>query len=328
LLNDFNVSEMKVNLKKTMVVLILAALTLSGFSILLGPGVKAETSDVKVLSYSWYVAPINTVLAAYTGDLVAVGEVQNVGSNVLGSVFVVGTAYNSTGRILASEEAQAYVYDLLPGQKAPFYIDFIPQNSVTQDQSWVPSVSNVTVSVVYASETNAAQYSGLTSAGVKASDVDGAYTVTGTVQNNGSETVGYVWVDTTFYNSSGSVVGFNYTNYLVDSFAPGQSVPFTVTPTDNSEELSSEITSYSLLIQSEPLTTSASPTPSASTYSSLEPTATPTSSLSGKYSGSLDLIYAVIVIVVIVVVAAMALVFLRKSHNLPPPPPQPPSPAL
>ena len=45
------------------------------------PRVKAQTSEAQVLSYSWYVAPADTNQAEYVGDLVAVGEVQNVGSN-------------------------------------------------------------------------------------------------------------------------------------------------------------------------------------------------------------------------------------------------------
>ena len=146
--------------------------------------------------------------------MVAVGEVENVGSNVIGSVFVIGYAYNSTGAILDSNGADAYAYYLLPGQKAPFYIDFIPESSITEDQSWVPSVSNVTVEVAYVIDTNATQYSGLTSTVTSASNVDGTYTVTGTVQNTGDETAGNVWVDTTFYNASGSVVGLNFTTVL------------------------------------------------------------------------------------------------------------------
>ena len=318
---------MKGNLKKTIGIVILAVLTLAAFSMLLSPSVRADSSEVKILSYSWYVAPSNTVLAMYAGDLVAVGEIENVGSNVIGTAVISGNAYNSTGGILASNDARAYIYALLPGQKAPFYIDFTPEESITQDQSWVPSVSNVTVEATYVSDTSATQYSGLTSTGVSASNVDGAFTVAGTVQNNGSETTGLVWVDTTFYNASGSVVGLNYTNYLdylSGSLAPGGSMPFTATPTDNTVQLSSEITSYSLLIQSEPLTISASPTPSPSP--SATPTSSPTVSPSVQSSGSSGFILAIVGAVVIVAVAATALAFLRKRRNLPPPPPPLPPP--
>jgi hypothetical protein len=88
------------------------------------------------------------------------------------------------------------------------------------------------------------------------------YTVTGSIHNNGPETTGNVWIEATFYNSSGSVVGLNFTNYLTSSLVAGESVPFTVTPTDNTGKLTNEITSYSLLIQSNPFTISPSPSPS------------------------------------------------------------------
>ena len=317
--------KMRGNLKKTMVIVIVAALALSAFSTLLDPSVKAQTTEANVLSYTWYIAPVNTALAEWAGDLVAVGEIQNVGSTSIGTAFIVGNAYNSTGGFLASNEAQVYIYDLQPGQTAPFYLDFTPENSVTQDQSWVPYATNVTVEVTYVTAFNGTQFS-LTSTGVSASNVDDTYTVTGTVQNTGSQTAGEVWVDTTFYNSSGSVIGLNFTNYLTDSFAPGQSLPFSASPTDNSAQLSSEIANYSVLVQAEPLSNSPSTTPFP--ISSSQPTSTPTqtSSISGKSSSSPSLIYIVIIIVVIAIVAATTLVFMRKRHNLPTPPPPPPPP--
>ena len=220
---------MRNNLKKILTAVILTALILATFIMLTAPApsVRADTSEVNVVSYSWYVAPSNTIMAENPGDLVAVGEIQNVGSNVIGSAYVAGYAYNSTGGVLDSQETLAYFQDLLPGQKAPFYIDFLPESSPTQDQTWVPSVTNVTVQATYVSDTNAAQYSGLTiPQGSTTSSVDstGTYTVTGTVKNTGNETAGNVYVDATFYNSSGSVISLYITNYLSSSLAPGASV--------------------------------------------------------------------------------------------------------
>jgi hypothetical protein len=314
---------MKSNLKKTIAVVILAVLTLSAFSTLLSPSVRAQSSEVKVLSYSWYVAPSTTVLAEYSGDLVAVGEIQNVGSSVIG-VYATGVAYNSSGTALDSNQAYFFMNALLPGQKAPFYVDFTPENSITEDQSWESSVSNVSVIVNSVFDINTTQYSGLTSTVSSASNVDGTYTVTGTVHNTGSETADNVFVDATFYNSSGSVVGMDFTGFLSTSLSPGTSVPFTATPTDNPAELSNgAITSYSLLVQSTPVTPSASPSPSPSTSTlpTSSPTVSPTASGSVKSSGSSGLIYAAVGTAVIVIVAVTALVFQRKRHNLPPPPP-------
>jgi hypothetical protein len=321
---------MKSNLKKTIAVVILAVLTLSAFSTLLSPSVRAQSSEVKVLSYSWYVAPSTTVIAVYPGDLVAVGEIQNVGSSVIGSIAAMGYAFNSTSAApLDSSEVSVFMYTLLPGQKAPFYIDFIPENSITGDQSWVPSVTNVSIVISSVTNTNATQYSGLTSTVSSASNVDGTYTVTGTVHNTGSETADNVFVDATFYNSSGSVVGMDFTGFLSTSLSPGTSVPFTATPTDNPAELSNgAITSYSLLVQSESATppASPSPSPSTSTLPTSSPTVSPTASASVKSSGSSGLIYAAVGTAVIVIVAVTALAFQRKRHNLPPPPP-PPAPS-
>jgi len=314
---------MKSNLKKTIGVIILAVLALAAFSTLISLGVRADSSEAKVLSYNWYVAPSNTVLAEYVGDLVVVGEVQNVGSNVISYLDVTGVAYNSSGTALNSNEVQVFGNNLLPGQKAPFYIDFTPENSITQDQSYISSVSNVVVSVGYVNDNNETPYSGLTVAS-STSYVDntGTFTVTGTIQNSGNEAAGNVLVVTTFYNSSGGVASLNFTNYLSSSFAPGDSVPFAATPTDNSAQLSSQITNYSLLIQSQPITISPTPmpTPTPTEQPNSSPTATPTT---GQPSGSSFLVYVAVGVVVIVVVILAVLVFLRRRSNLPPPPPPP-----
>ena len=307
---------------------------------LLGPKVRADASEVKVVSYSWYVAPSSSVLSENGGgDLVAVGEIQNVGSNVIGTVSVVGLAYydnstDSTQTLLDSNNAYIYINDLPAGQKAPFYIDFIPENSITNDTSWVSSVNNVTVLVNYAGDTNATQYSGLTTSAVTSSvDSSGTFTVTGTVQNTGDQTAEYIWVDTTFYNASGTVVAMNYTNYLIDSFAPGQSLPFTATPTDNTVQLSSEITNYSSLVQYTSLTASPTPTPSPTPTATptSTPTASPTPTRSPVFTLSWLTYLAVGAIVIVVVVIAVTVLLLRKRHenaqfDLPPPPPPPPPP--
>jgi hypothetical protein len=306
---------------------------------LLGPKVRADTSEVKVVSYSWYVAPSSSVLSENGGgDLVAVGEIQNVGSNVIGTVSVVGLAYydnstDSTQTLLDSNNAYIYINNLPAGQTAPFYIDFIPENSITNDTSWVSSVNNVTVSVNYANDTDTAIYSGLTIPSSTYDDSSGTFTVTGTVNNTGDQTAEYIWVDTTFYNASGTVVAMNFTNYLSDSLAPGQSAPFTAIPTDNTVQLSSEITNYSLLVQYTSLT--ASPTPTPSPTPTATPTSTPTASPTPPQSPASTLSWltyiAVGAIVIVVVVIAVTVLLLRKRHenaqfDLPPPPPPPPPP--
>ena len=134
-------------MKKIITAVILAALIVAAFSLLPAPPVRAQTSQAKILSYTWYTAPANTVLAAYIGDLVAVGEIQNVGSNVINYVDITAFAYNSTNQLLNSGTGIVYGTNLLPGQKAPFYVDFNPEYSLSQSNSYVSSVTNVTILV-------------------------------------------------------------------------------------------------------------------------------------------------------------------------------------
>jgi len=322
-------------LKKTITAVILVVLIVAAFSMLLSvPHARADTSEANVLSYTWYAAPTDTVIAEYIDDLVAVGEVQNVGSNVIGYMMVAGAAYNSTGQLLDSATGIVFGNNLLPGQKAPFYLDFNPVNSVTQDNTYVSSVTNVTVLVSYVNDATETPYSDLsipTGAVTSYLDNTGTFTVSGTVHNTGDETTGNVWVVTTFYNASGTVLGLNYTNFLSNSLAPGNSVHFTATPTDNTVQLSSEIANYAVLIQSSPLTVSATPTPSPSPSHSPTPTPTPsTQTTQSPAPISSGLIYAVVGAIVIVVVVLAALLLLRKRHKNaqfePPPPPPPPPP--
>jgi hypothetical protein len=126
-------------LKKIITVFIIAVLFLSAFTVISGY-VKADVSEVSVISYSSYVAPSNTVAALAPGDLITVGEVMNIGSDIVSNVTVQGTAFSASGQTLAVTSAEAFVYDMLPGQKAPFYLDFSASSGLTQDLSWVPSL--------------------------------------------------------------------------------------------------------------------------------------------------------------------------------------------
>jgi hypothetical protein len=315
-LHTFIMFGRKGNLKKTIVVVILAALTLAAFSMLPAPNVRAAASEAQVLSYSWYVAPSGTLMAAEAGDLIVVGEVQNIGSNVIGNVTVEGTALSSTGQTLATTSVQAFVYHMLPGQKAPFYLDFTAQSSTSQDLSWVSSVSTITVSVSSVDDTYERQYTGLTipNPGGNTSYIDsnGTYTVYGTFVNTGNQAAVDPWVVATFYNASGTVIGLNYTEYLISSLPPGDPVRFFATPADNTALLSSEIASYSLQIDSLTMTNS----------TSSSPTSSPTASSSTSTAQLPTLPIVVVVVVVVVVIAALML--LRKRQKLPPPPPPPP----
>ncbi|MGO8807682.1 MAG: FxLYD domain-containing protein [Candidatus Bathyarchaeia archaeon] len=334
-------------MKKTVASLVLFILVLGAFASLAAPHVKAQTTQATLgENYSWYVAPSNAPIALSSGDLIVVGEVQNTGTVPLGTISISGVSYNSTSENSTTEVCPAFcrligVPALLPGQKAPFYMDFSPlENGVELDSNWASSVTNVTLYLGAALNTTQTQYSDLTipAGSVNHYDNSGTYTVTGQVQNNGTQTIGDVWVLVTYYNSAGTVVAMNCTDFLDPAgsnyaLSPGNSVTFTATPVDNNAQMSSEITSYSLLVESSPYTGSttaqptaeatASPTPASSSSAGTQTTATPANSL---------LTYGAVAAVVIVVAALIALTMMRSrrksspSAPLPPPPPPPPPP--
>jgi hypothetical protein len=321
-------------LKKILIALVLVILIVSSVSLFSAPHVKADTSEAQILSYSWYVAPSTTTQAQYIGDLIVVGEVQNTGTNTLGNVVVGAEAYNDSGGFVGSAQFAAYATYLAPGQKAPFYLDFAPDittDPTTFDQDWASSVTNVTVRVLYAIDSSQTQYSGLTipAGSVSNSTTTGAYKVTGTVQNTDDQITGRVWVITTFYNASGTVVGLNYTNYISQSILPGKSATFSATPVDNTAQLSSSITSYNILIQSDP-TPIATSTPSPIITPTVQPSTSPTSSNQSTpspigISASLIIYLATIAVIVVLVILVVLLLLRRRERNaefdLPPPPP-------
>jgi hypothetical protein len=258
------------------IVVIFSVGALSAISLI--PKAEADPQDVKILSYSWYVYPDAT---GY-GDFIVVGEVQNQGTSILDHVAIQGIAYNSTSPV-ASSGCTAFVEDILPQQKAPFYMDFTYLNSYSDNMIWDTKVDHVDLRVVYANTTTAQMYQGLVITGnTSFPDLsqNGRITVNGTIKNIGNQSSGKLWVVTTFYNSTGTAIAVNYTNYLVQtSLPPNGTVSFQASPMDYNQ-LTSQITSYSLLIQNkEPTanpTPSPSPTPSPTLTLTPSPTATPT----------------------------------------------------
>ena len=325
-------------MKKIVTSVTIIILVLTAFAALSAPHVKAQTLEAKIVSYRWYVSSTSDI-TEWAGDLVAIGEIQNTGTTTIGSAFIYGTAYNSSDLAVDSEEAQVLATNILPGQKAPFCIDFVPEDSPTGDQSWVPSVTNVTVSMVTVLNSTETPYSGLTvpSSSISGSDIGGLYTLTAAIENTGNQIVGPVWAITTFYNSAGKVLSLNVTNDLTNSLAPRNSIEFTATPADNTAAISSEITNYSVIVQYGSLSTaSATPTPQGTVTSN--PTSSPRASESTPTSNSKTsplITYGIIAVVLVIVAAVVALMLLGNRRNndqfappppLPPPPPPPPPP--
>ena len=304
-------------MKKILSLLIIVVLALASFNILSLPHVSAQTTAVQILSYSSYIAPSTTTSAEYIDDLIVVGEVQNTGSNVVGSVWVIGQAYDSNGTLLASTEARALETNLAPNQKAPFYLDFIPEGSVTQDQSWVSNETSITVlvgSVINATGTSN-QYTGLTTSDLNGVNNGGTYTVSGKIQDAGDQSVGDTAVIATFYNSNGTVVALSFTD-LGAGLVPGQSTTFAVTPWDNTSTLSNEIASYVVQVNSTPVAPIATPEPTAA------PTTQPTYSPGGSTNPTQNTgatsptaTYALVIALVVVVIAVVSVLVLFRMRG-------------
>ena len=296
-------------MKKILAVIIIAALVLAAFTLLAG-NVKADTSEATVVTYSQYVAPSTSTLASAPGDLIVVGELRNIGANIIGNVTVQGSALSANGQTLAVTSSQAFTYYMLPGQKAPFYLDFAAQSSSTQDLSWVPSVTHVMISVTSVQDVSSRQYADVkVGYDINYTDDSGLYVVRGTVENTGNIVAQEPWVVTTFYDASGTVVGLNFTDFLTSSLSPNGGVLFFATPADNNTQLTSQIVNYAFQVDSLTLTNSTSTSP------------TPTSTGSTSPTGQIPILPIVIVVVLVVVAVAALMLFNSRRKQLPPPPP-------
>jgi hypothetical protein len=295
-------------LKKILAVIIIAALFLSTFTLLAG-NVKADASELTVLTYSQYVAPSTSTLASAPGDLIVVGELRNIGANIVGNVTVQGTALSANGQTLAVTSSQAFTYCMLPGQKAPFYLDFAAQSSSTQDLSWIPSVDHVLISVSTVQDVSKAQYADVKVVyDMNYTDSSGLYVVRGTVANTGSVVDEQPWVVTTFYDATGTVVGLNFTDYLTTTLSPNGGALFFATPADNNTALTSKIKSYSFQVDS--LTLTNSPTS----------TSTPTPTGSASPAGQIPIL-PIIIVVALIAIVVVALLLFRTKRKMPLPPP-------
>jgi hypothetical protein len=217
------------------------------------PTVFAQPENVEILSYSWYVSSL--------GNLIVVGEVQNTGNNIIESISLTGIAYSST--IEAEAESYTFVYSrqILPQQKAPFIIYFFPEDSYYGDRNWILNgVNHIEFIVTFADETENFQYPNLEIFNdASYINSNGVYMVTGRVRNTGNEATGKLWIVATFYNSTGSVIATDFSDYLSpDILEASESTSFilssiTAIPELVNEftDLSSEITDYALVLQTQ-----------------------------------------------------------------------------
>jgi cell division septation protein DedD len=315
--------ELMDQLKKITVTILLVILTLSALSLTatFTPAKAAEYDNVQVVSYSWYTYPPSTYT---TGDIIVVGEIQNVGTTTLDVVYVQALVYTDDGQAQAEKEVQVFGEDILPQQKAPFYMDVYDADAFDGNMSWMYMVDHIEFSILYAGNTTDQQFAGLqivTSSSSIDESLGNVFTVTGLIENSGTEpSPNRVWVVTTFYDDTGTVVGVNKpaTPYIQTAMSPGETMPFIAQPQDYAQ-IERQITSYSVSIQSrEQVTITPSPSPSSSATATASPTSSsssPTQSPESQQSSpSSDWIYIVAVaVVVVIIVAGMLVVSKRKK---------------
>ncbi len=320
---------------KKSIIYTVVLLTLFAFSFALIPQAHSQTANIKIVSYSWY---IDTA-----GLLDVVGEVENIGTNTVESVILNAQMTTTTGD-QQSTQTMVFVKDMLPNQKAPFYMTFFLQ--ADQTTGALPSIANVQILVAQAPTTTGYLYQDIKitaqqhSIGTGTED-KGVYWVTGTVQNTGSQTATNVRVLGTFYDTAGNVIAVGgYTDTaLSTSLAPSAKTDFKFGAYDTNETLVSsdqKIASFTLLVQVEdpvlqgtaPLITpgptvastpsvNTSPTPSGNT----SPTATqPSQTQTNNPTGTTTPAWLIPVVIIIIIAAIIGVTIFafnkRKSPQI------------
>jgi hypothetical protein len=304
--------------RKTAVCLF-AILSLLSLGLTFLPMGYSQTQNVKVINYSYYVDS--------EGYLDVVGLVQNVGTNTVNPVVLTGSVYAPNGVLASSSYCQVWASYITPGQEAPFYMEFAPPQNTN---FWLFSyVGKITLNVAQANATNSYQYQDLKiisstgSIGTTAG-YNGAYLVNGEVENYGTQAATNVTVVGAFFNSTGSVVGVGYTDYLTPTvLEPSATTTFQIAAFDLNQSLvpaSLQIHSYQLLVQTElPILQGTPPPSDQSTGTSPHPSSSSPSAKAGvnsKNSSINTTIYVIAIAAVILAVAAAgALLVLRRSKS-------------
>lgn len=299
-------------------IFVLVTVSIIAFCLASIPNVFSQTQDIKILSSSWHISP-------YTNDLVVIGEAQNTGPNVIDYIIIAGTFSNANGTALMSSHTAGYATQILPQEKTPFYMDFSPE-SVIGDYVWGSGgITNITLSVTVANQTDKRQYPDLAvTSSTATTDANGDYLVTGVVQNTGTQPTNKTWVLATFYDSGGIAIGMGYSAYLSPaSIPPGGVAPFTIYPLDYAQSLVDKIASYGLLIQTLLTASSTTPTPSPSSTptssSSPSPSSSPTPTSTGPGTGTnipdVYLYAAIAAVIVVIAIAVAALVWRKRGKK-------------
>jgi len=291
-------------MKKTLTCLLILLVT-SSLTLTFAPNASGSISDISILdNYTFYEDSL--------GYLVVIGEVQNVGSSVIANVSLTGAI--ATDTITASGACIVWGYYLLPGQKAPFYMEF--QNS---GASWAGlTKSDISLAVYTAPETSRYKYQEVVVVSSEASPTaTGEYWVTAELKNTGTQTAQGIAVVATFYNSEGLPVGSGYIN-PVSTLAAGATKTIKVPCWDLNQtivDLSHKIAAYSLLVQVEsPMQTDGN-IPVVSSNPTPVPGQTSITSSENQVTGSDQTIIYAAIVAAIAVVAVVAVILIKRRKT-------------
>ncbi|HSV49151.1 MAG TPA: hypothetical protein VLH35_02460 [Candidatus Acidoferrales bacterium] len=228
-------------MKKSLTFLLII-LTVSSITLTAIPQASSATTDIKILDN--YICYTDTL-----GYLVVIGEVQNTGSSVIKNIAIGGSVTEADGT-QGTSATYAWADYLLPGQKAPFYLEFTPQGSSSDPWDGV-TASDVTLRVTTAPVATQYQYQGITITSQRDTPTaSGEYWVTADLKNSGSVTATDVMVVATFYNSEGKPVAAGYMEPV--DISAGASKTVKVPAFDLNQSIVSSdkvIRSWSLLVQ-------------------------------------------------------------------------------
>lgn len=300
-------------------VYLLVVLTLVSLGLTLVPMAFCQTSqaqDLKVTNWSYYFT---------NGNLNVVGEIQNTGTSTVTSVFLTGSVIDVNGVDQADSTSQALVQYLLPQQESPFYMSFTGGPNSAPDGTWgTVKISYVNFTVSSSTTTTNYQYPDLKitqeSSSVPTSGTyQGAFLVNYTIKNTGAQTAQNIWVIGAFYNSTGTIVGVGYTEYLTpSSLAPSQTLSSSIAALDLDQTqvpTALQISSYTLTVQSADPVLQGTPPP---TTTNTPVTAQKTANSNGSPASNKTSIYVVVIVVVILVVAVGTVLALRKRKPVEP----------
>ena len=170
--------------------------------------------DVQIVSST----PIETSI----GSINIIGEVRNDSPEVVGTVQIVGSFYDSSGRLIDTSSTYADLSQLRPGEKSSFRLGIT-------DESVGERMDNYTLSInsnpVFGEPKPAALRIEISEQRL---NEYGWYDIVGEITNTGNRDTSLVEVIATFYDETGQLIESEFT-FLTSAVPAGNSAPFKLT---------------------------------------------------------------------------------------------------